>query len=265
MTRPTKIQPEVVGLGNSAVDYLAVVPRFPEQDEKMRILEFTKQGGGPVATALVTLARFGIPTGYVGKVGRDDFGRFILQGLKEEGVDISKVVVDKKAPSLFAFVIVEKETGKRTILWTTGKRSPLKISELDEEYLLSGKVLHLDGHEIEAAVWAAKKAKEKGIRVVLDPDVIVPGIDELIRLTDVVIPSWLIASKLTNRNHPEEAADKLLSLGPKVVVITLGENILSTRYRGKGDRYNRCRRCFSWSFHLWAFKGMEFKEDSKIF
>ena len=95
MTNSPKIQPEVIGLGNSAIDYLAVVPRFPEQDEKMRMLEFTKQGGGPVATALVTLARFGIPTGYVGKVGGDDFGRFILQGLKEEEVDLSKVVVDK--------------------------------------------------------------------------------------------------------------------------------------------------------------------------
>jgi len=61
MTPPTKIQLEIIGLGNSATDYLAVVPHFPKQDEKMRILEFTKQGGGPVATVLVTLSRFGIP------------------------------------------------------------------------------------------------------------------------------------------------------------------------------------------------------------
>jgi sugar/nucleoside kinase (ribokinase family) len=79
MSPPLKIQSGVIGLGNSAIDYLAVVPRFPEQNEKMRVLEFTKQGGRPVATALVTLARFGIPTGYVGKVGGDDFGRFTLR------------------------------------------------------------------------------------------------------------------------------------------------------------------------------------------
>jgi len=65
-------QLEVIGLGNSAVDYLGVVPHFPEQDEKMRLLEFTKQRGRPVATALVTLSHFGIGTGYVGKVGGDE-------------------------------------------------------------------------------------------------------------------------------------------------------------------------------------------------
>ena len=58
----------------------------------------------------------------------------------------------------------------------------MKISDLDEEYFLSGKILHLDGHEIEAAIWAAKKAREKRIKVVLDPDVIISEIDELVKL-----------------------------------------------------------------------------------
>jgi len=54
-------QLEVIGLGNSAVDYLGVVPHFPEQDEKMRLLEFTKQRGRPVATALVKAPAEGKP------------------------------------------------------------------------------------------------------------------------------------------------------------------------------------------------------------
>ena len=222
MNHLTKMQPEVIGLGVSAVDYLALFPHFPEQDEKTRIPKFSKQGGGPAATALVTLARFGITTGYVGKVGGDDFGEFILQGLKEERVDTSRVIIDKKAPSLFAFVIVEKERGTRTILWREGNRSPLKISELDQDYILGGKILHLDGNEAEAAIWTAKKARGKGITVVLDADIILPGIEELIKLADVVIPSRSVATKVTHKNDPEEAAKEIFSWGPKIVAITLG-------------------------------------------
>lgn len=218
-----KFHPQVVGLGNSAIDYLAVVPHFPERDKKMRVLDFKIQGGGPVATALVTLARFGIPTGYVGKVGEDDFGKFILQSLRKEKVDISRVIIDKKASSLFAFVIVEKKSGKRTILWTKKDYSPLKATELDKDYLLSGKILHLDGYEIEAALWIAKEAKKKKVKVTLDLDTVVPGIDELVSYSDVVIPSWSMASKLTGKDKPEQALEEIFSMGPSIVVITLGD------------------------------------------
>jgi len=69
---------DVVGLGHSAVDYLGIVPHYPTLDEKMEMLEFTKQGGGPVVTALVTLSRLGASTTYIGKVGDDDFGKFLF-------------------------------------------------------------------------------------------------------------------------------------------------------------------------------------------
>ena len=218
-----KSHPQVVGLGNSAIDYLALVPHFPERDKKMRMLDFKVQGGGPVATALVTLARFGISTGYVGKVGGDNFGKFILHSLEKEGVDISRVVVDERSSSLFAFVIIEKKTGRRTILWTKGDSSPLKTQELDEDYLLSAKVLHFDGYEVESSIWIAKKAKIRKVKLTLDLDTIVPDIDELVSLCDVVIPSWPMASKLTGEDKPEEAVKKIRSMGPGIVAITLGE------------------------------------------
>jgi len=214
---------DVVGLGHSAVDYLGVVPRYPALDEKIEMLEFAKQGGGPVATALVTLSRLGASTAYIGKVGDDDFGKFILEEFKKEGVDTRGVIVEKGASSLFAFCVIEKNTGKRTIFWSTGRRSEINPGKLNKELIVSAKFLHLDGHETEAAIQAAKWAREKNIKIILDPDIISPGIEELISLSDVVIASSSFVQNFTGEESYSEGAEKLFSLGPEIVVVTLGE------------------------------------------
>ncbi len=61
---------EVVGMGLNSVDFLCVVPEFPAQNSRMRILKFSKQGGGQVATAMVAQ-----PLGCENKVYREDRGR----------------------------------------------------------------------------------------------------------------------------------------------------------------------------------------------
>lgn len=68
---------DVVGLGCCCFDLLGVVPHMPGPDEEIRMLETRQQGGGEVATALVTLARLGCSAACAGKVGDDAFGNFI--------------------------------------------------------------------------------------------------------------------------------------------------------------------------------------------
>ena len=162
---------DVVGLGASACDFLGVVPHFPAMDERLRMLEVSRQGGGEAATAMVTLTRLGMKASYVGKVGDDEMGKFIIDEFRKEGVDTSHVVVKKGGLSVFAFAIVDKETGKRTILW----HKQLKLlapDELDEEFMLSAKILLVDYHEPEAAITAARWFREAGKTVVLDIDTI---------------------------------------------------------------------------------------------
>ena len=60
---------DVVGMGLNSVDFLCVVPEFPAPNSKMKMLQFSKQGGGQVATAMVALSRWGVRTKYIGKVG----------------------------------------------------------------------------------------------------------------------------------------------------------------------------------------------------
>ena len=214
---------DAIGIGYAAVDYLGVVPDYPSLDEKVQMLELSKQGGGPAATAMVTLSRLGAKAAYIGKVGDDDFGRFTVAQLEAEGVDTGGVVVCPGAESRFSFIIVDKTTGKRTIIWKT-LDSPLREDEIDRARVLSGRILHLDGHEPEAGLAAAKWANEAGTPVSLDAGSVRPGIDELIRRVDILISSSRFAADYTGETDPAAAARKMLRGRTRIAGVTMGED-----------------------------------------
>jgi len=215
---------DVVGVGYSAVDYFGIVDKYPPPaDIKMPMNQFTRQGGGPVATALVALSRLGASVAFAGKMGDDEFGRFMMEELKKENVDIDQVVIEPGPLSQFAFIIVDQSTGSRTILWSQSDVSPLQPSEMDRDFITSARILHLDGLQMEAGIQAAHWAKEAGMTVVLDGDTIRPGIEELISLTDVLIASCNFAIQFTGKDSAEAAIHEMNALGPKIVGVTLGE------------------------------------------
>lgn len=213
---------EVIGLGACASDFLGVVPHYPSVDERVRMLELHRQGGGEVATALVTLSRLGVRTSFVGKIGDDETGKFIVKEFEKENVDTSHIVIEKGGSSILAFCIVDRATGKRTILWHKGMK-PLVSNELDKGFMLSAEILHLDQHEPEAAIEAAGWFKEAGKTVVLDIDTIDSRLERLVRSVDVVIGSEVFARNFTRNDDYFEAAEKVASMGPETVVFTLGE------------------------------------------
>jgi sugar/nucleoside kinase (ribokinase family) len=180
---------DVVGMGLNSVDLLTVVPKFPTPNSKMEMLRFSKQGGGQVATAMVALSRWGVKTKYIGKVGGDELGQFSLHSLRQEGVEVSSVMIEPNATNQFAMIIVDGPTGERTILWNRDQRLMYQQGELRKEEVCSGKLLHLDGHDIQAALECAKWAKEEGIPTMVDIDKVEPLTSELIREIDFVITS----------------------------------------------------------------------------
>src|SRR4030042_6223504 len=180
---------DVVGMGLNAVDFLCLLPEFPASNSKMEIRRFEKSGGGQVATAMVALSRWGVKTKYIGKVGDDELGGFSLNSLRQEGVEVSSVITEPNATNQFATIIVEGASGERTILWNRDKRLMYREGELRKEEICSGKLLHLDGHDIHAALQCARWAKEEGIPTIVDLDKGEPLTSELIKKIDFVITS----------------------------------------------------------------------------
>ena len=213
---------EVVGMGLNSVDFLTVVPKFPTPNSKMEMLQFSKQGGGQVATAMVALSRWGVKTKYIGKVGEDELGQFSLYSIRQEGVDVSSVTIESNATNQFAMIIVDGPTGERTILWNRDDRLMYREGELQKEEVCSGKILHLDGHDIHAALQCARWAKEEGIPTIIDLDKVEPLTSELIKEIDFVITSSRFPMLYTGISDQKKALLELQKRTTGFLCATLG-------------------------------------------
>ncbi len=214
---------DVVGLGQCCIDYLGVVDQYPDIDQKKEINDFNVQGGGPVATAMVTLSRLGASTTFIGKVSDDYFGDLIKDSLTSESVNIDHLVVEIGKRSQFAFIIIEKNTGKRSILWSRATVTPLRADEFNRNVIIAAKVLHLDGLMIESSLDAAKCARNAGVKVVVDAGSMRDGLLELANIADYFIASEDFTSQYYKGIDPKAAAMELLKQGAKTVIVTMGE------------------------------------------
>ena len=196
---------DVVGMGLNSVDFLSLVSRYPESNSKTEILRFERSGGGQVATAMVALSRWGIKTKYIGKVGSDELGQISLESLQQEGVDVSSVTTEPDTPTQLGNIIVEATSGDRTILWRRDERLMFREGELRKEDICSGKLLHLDGHDIRSAIQCARWAKEEGIPTVIDIDKVESLTPELIRDINFVVTSSRFPSLFTGISDREKA------------------------------------------------------------
>ena len=211
---------DVVGVGNCAADFLAVFDPYPGLDERAQAKQLLQQGGGETATALVALSRLGARVSYVGKVGDDQFGDFIRKGLREEKVDISRIIIEKGKTSIFAFCAVDARTGKRTIFWYKNI-TPIKRTELNRSFITSCSLVHLDHRNLKAGIIVSGWAKKAGIPVTLDIDRFPPEMEKMVRNTSVILGSQTLSEEISSR--PETAAGELLKSGPSAVVLTFGE------------------------------------------
>lgn len=217
-----KSNTEIAGLGFCGLDYLCILPFIPV-DEKVEIIQSLIQGGGPSATAIVAASRLGARTAFLGAVGDDERGTAILNGLKLEKVDTGMIQVKPGEESPGAFCWIEKKTGKRSIAWTKGTALPLDVTRVDEDFITSLKLLHLDGHNMDAALYAAEIAKAHGVAVSLDAGSLLPGIEKLVKLSDICIASENFARKYTGENDIAKAAATIFASGPRIAAVTSGD------------------------------------------
>jgi sulfofructose kinase len=212
----------VTGIGQCSLDYLAVVNGYPEVDTKEEVLEWHEQGGGPVATALVTLSRLGIRCKFYGVLGDDGAGEKIRRSLVDEGVDISGLSTRPGATSQIAFIVVEKKTARRTIFWKRPSGAPLKPEALGGDFLEGTSFLLLDGLMAHCSLWAAEKARALGIPVMLDAGRLRPGITDIARLSDYLVASEEFAKDSRWAIEREVLLSERERLGVRALTLTLG-------------------------------------------
>jgi sulfofructose kinase len=123
----------VVCAGLATRDTIWRIPAHPALDGRVVATDVAVAGGGPAATAAVTLARLGVDVAFAGAVGDDDAGTFVLHGLAVEGVDISLLAIVPGAQTPQSAILVGPG-GDRAIIHHPGN-APFPETEAEADWL----------------------------------------------------------------------------------------------------------------------------------
>ena len=215
---------KVVGLGACVLDTLIACKTYPTEDKKQKAESIFLSGGGPVGNALVVISKLGLQTEIIGGFGNDTAGQYLLSDFEKYGVGIKNATVFNDANSFTSYIVLAKDKASRTCVFDRGsvpdEPKYLHLSAID-----GATVLHLDGNYLECAIAAAKYAKENGVKVSLDAGGLYQGIERLLPLVDILIPSAEFALGLTGESTIEAAMYALNEkYSPEILVVTDGSN-----------------------------------------
>ena len=213
---------DVVGVGIACMDLNATVTSVPKLDENVLILDYRKQMGGTVSTALAALQRLGLATKYMGMLGDDENGKFVLDNLHAEGIDVSSVRVVEGESSAFSLVMVDSMTSKRSIAHFPGCEFTVPADCIDADAVKSARLLHVDIYT-PAVLAACEAAREAGVTISVEANVLYPGLEDLLDGGDIFITSDKIFSQLVGEDDPVAAGKKAREqYDLEHVVVTLG-------------------------------------------
>jgi sulfofructose kinase len=225
---------DVVGVGLNATDTLLVVPNFPAYGGKVPFQEEILSPGGQVASALAACARLGLRAKYIGAVGDDERGRIQMESLRETGINLDHVQVRSNCPNQSAYIIIDRSTGERTVLWRRNDCLRIDADEIRPEQITCARLLHIDGHDTAAVAHAARIAREHGIPVTVDVDTIYHGFDRVLPNVDYLITSSEFPGAWTGERDPFRALEMLQKeYGMRCAAMTLGAHGALAREDGE--------------------------------
>ena len=215
---------KIVGIGACVFDTLYNIPSYPKEDTKMRATASKPAGGGPTATGLVAAQKLGEQTAYIGNLSDDNGGVFLKKDFEKYGVDTSLIEVKAGYRSFASVLWLSADTTARTCVFDKGDLPVLVLNDKQIEAIKNAEILMVDGNEMDAAVEAAKIARQSGTKVLYDCGGLYAGVERLLAHTDIMIPSEEFSLGHTGAATAEEAAKKLYdTYHPEVVVITQGK------------------------------------------
>lgn len=215
---------KIVGIGANVFDTLYNIPTYPTEDTKMRATASKTAGGGPVATGLVAASKLGEDAAYIGVLTDDNGGKFLKEDFVKYGVNTDFIEIKSGYRSFASILWLCADTATRTCVFDKGDVPSLVLNETQKQAIRDAEILMVDGNEMDAAVEGAKIAKDSGTKVLYDCGGLYDGVEKLLALTDIMIPSEEFSLGHTGCKTAEEAAKKLYEIyNPEIVVITQGK------------------------------------------
>jgi ribokinase len=220
----------VIVFGSINIDLVATASRLPVAGETLLGRDFFKAPGGKGANQAVAVARLGIPTQMVGRVGAHSFGAELVSSLQSAGVKTENVSIESMVSSGVAVILVD-DAGENEIIVIPGANKHIDKEDVERLSLLlpqaTALLLQLE-IPMCAVVAAAKAAHNAGVQVILDPAPVESNLpEELYPLIDIITPNEIEAGQLVGfavngEESAQTAAAELLQRGVKCAIIKLG-------------------------------------------
>ena len=213
------------------LDLIYLVEQMPDRNQKIAALSSTIAAGGPATNAAVAFGHLGNNATLLGAVGAHPVNHLILADLQQCGVTIADLTPTRTDSPPVSSIIVTESTGDRAVVAMNAIKSPIDASlsvRLDEI-----DIVLIDGHQIEASVTIAQRAKQRGIPVVIDGGSWKPGFDQVLPWVDYAICSANFYPP--NCHTSEQVLSYLSKWGISQIAITHGEGaieVLSEGVRG---------------------------------
>ncbi len=222
----------VVAIGDANVDLIAPVESFPSKGGEVSTDKLHKCAGGSAANLCVALARIGLNSRFIGRVGDDPFGHFLIDNFRKEKVDISQLQIDGKVGTGLQFIAITRD-GERTMYGFRGANIYLAADEINMNPVKSSRIFHISGYALlrdpqrKTTIKILKVARGAGALVSLDVGVLpatraTNRVCSILRCVDILFLGEREASALVGTSKPEKAARDLLKFGPKIVALKLG-------------------------------------------
>jgi len=245
----------------SGVGHLMEVSRYKKRGEEMDVIsigetmvlftpntlgkirytnQYTSRIAGAETNTLIGLAKLGHQAGWISRLGRDEFGEMILNTVRGEGVDVSKVVIDETAPTGILFKEILNQDAVNIYYYRKDSAaSRLEPADLDRDYIANAKYLYLSGITPALSLSCRKVvfesidiAKDNGLKIVFDPNIRRKLWDdkearevilEIAAKSDIVLPGISECEFLFGTKEYGRAVRSFHEMGVEIVIIKLGE------------------------------------------
>ena len=220
---------DITVLGIFVADISFLGEKIPTTGETILGDSYNIGPGGKGCNQAIAISRLGGKVNFISKLGNDDYGKLAINKLEKDNINTSNIIISKKHKTGVSGIHVDRNTGKNAITVIRGAPESLTIDEIDINIIKRSKIF-LTQLEIplDVTFHCLKVAKENGLINILNPAPASELKNDFFKLVDYFTPNETEAEfytgiKINNENDAKNSANKLLNMGIKKVIITLGE------------------------------------------
>lgn len=227
---------DVIGLGAMNLDHLYRVDEIVTDGEQL-VIDYFDFPGGSAANTIYRLAKLGLKTGFVGAVGSDKEGGVLIKSLRSARSDTSHIIV-KGSAQTGATICISDKLGRRVIYLMPGANDLLTATDIDTDYINNAKFVHVSAYANNNQFCLhlnLSEALKDTVKMTLSPGMLyaskgIKALAPILAKSYVTFMNQDEVKRLTGLDY-KSGARKCVSMGCRIVVITLGKGVLTDKQR----------------------------------